>query len=387
MENFLIPRRFVRIKALQNLYAYTIAQIAHKKGAIDQIKKDFIFDPFLDAPDQKEPLAKAQNIAVALFTEAVTAALPAQDFIYADNNKIEQSVRNHLTDYLEAVKQAKIRLQNGFSQSKESIYMALVSILLLLVEWYKSAKETDEPSKSADHLLKKQLVKDPLLEALYSNSNWIKSIDKNGISWAKDQDQIQSWYRQCIEPAEMPKSYRSDPNNSLKFLEYMLEHIIFQEGPINDFFAMADLYWDEHKRIVKKILTWIFTMGAAQSFNAFTLFWDNLAPKWSTEATFYTHLLMIVIDNNARYEAMIDAKTEKWDSKRILLTDKLILKLALAELLHFKEIPFKVSINEYIEIAKWYGTSKSGIFINGVLEGILNGRNKEKEKPITQLLN
>ena len=180
-------------------------------------------------------------------------------------------------------------------------------------------------------------------------------------------------HRQASTP-KLPLEIEFQKRSSVELLEDMFQKIIFQEGPINDFLAMTDLYWDEHKRMVKKFLTRIFTMRFTQDFSAFMLFWDH--PKWAIEEGFYNRLLTTVIQNDALYEAMIGQNAEKWDRERILLTDKLILKLALAELLNFKDIPFKVSINEYIEIAKWYGTSKSACFINGVLEGILKGLNK-----------
>lgn len=376
MENFLIPRRFVRIKALQNLYAYTIAKQAHEKEGIEQVKKDFMVDRFINEPGQKEPLANTQTMAVGLFCEAIATTLPSHTFVYRRNNKIEQSVGKHLCDYIEALKQDQAALQNGFSQAKEYIYIGLLYTLLLLVEWYKLAKATHASSKEADHLLSKQLAQDPLLAELYHNSNWINTIYKNGISWAKDQDQVQNWYRQFIQSAEIPKTYGLHPNNNVKILEYVVQHIIFEDGPINDFLAMTDLYWEEHKRMVKKFLTRIFAILSTKDFAAFTLFWEHLEAKWATEATFYNRLLTIVIQNHSVYETIIGAQTKKWDIERILLTDKLILKLALAELLECKEIPFKVSINEYIEIAKWYGSVKSGAFINGVLEGILQGLHK-----------
>ncbi|WP_342265482.1 transcription antitermination factor NusB [Cardinium endosymbiont of Philonthus spinipes] len=373
METFLIPRRFVRIKALQNLYAYTIAQIAHKKEAVEQVKNDFVFDPFLDALDEKAQRATEQSIAVELCSKAVAAGLPTEAFAYVENKKIEQSVRGHLCHYLAALQKEQALLQGGFSQSKESIYIGLLYVLLLLVEWYKLAKQSHDPCKPTDHLLNSQLAEDPLLRELHDNRSWINAIYKNGISWAKDQDQVKSWFRQFIQAAEIPKWYRSGPDNGVKLLEYILEKIIFQEGPINDFLAMADLYWDEHKRLVKKLLTRVFMLLLTKDFTTFTLLWHHLEEKWTTEAAFYNRLLTIVLENNPLYEAMIGEKAEKWDHERILLTDKLILKLALAELLECQEIPLKVSINEYIEIAKWYGTSKSGSFINGVLEGILKG--------------
>ncbi|CCM10416.1 conserved protein of unknown function [Cardinium endosymbiont cEper1 of Encarsia pergandiella] len=377
MKNFIIPRRFVRIKALQNLYAYTIAKQVHEKEAIEQIKKDFVWDCFLDEPIQKEQLTKAQTRAVGLFQAAIATTLPTHTFVYEENKKIAQSVDKHLAYYVEALKKDQTFLQYGFNQAKEYIYITLLYVLLLLVEWCKLGKVMHPSSKETDHLLKKQLAQNPLLEELYHNSKWVKMIYKNGISWAKDQDQVQNWYRQFIQSVEAPKTYLLDPNNSIKILEYVVQHTIFKEGPINDFLAMKDLYWDEHKRMVKKILIHIFKMLSTKDFAAFTLFWDNLEEKWATESKFYSRILTIVIENYIRYEEMIGAQTEKWDKNRILLTDKLILKLALAELIECKEIPFKVSINEYVEIAKWYGSAKSGAFINGVLEGILKRTHKE----------
>ncbi|MEF2228759.1 MAG: transcription antitermination factor NusB [Candidatus Cardinium sp.] len=374
MENFLIPRRFVRIKALQNLYGYTIAQKVHQQEAIEQIKKDFTFDSFLDAPDQKDKRVNAQSIAVAIFSEAVATALPIQDFAYAADKQIEQSVHRQLVHYVAALSKDQTRIQNGFNQSKETLYRSLLYTLQLLVAWYKWAKEikgAQDQSEPATHLLTHQLAQDPLLEALCNNSNWIDAIAKNSVNWTKDPYQIENWYRQFIQPAAIPKAYRSTPYNSVKLLEYILQAIIFQEGPMNDCLAMADLYWDEHKRIVKKMLIHVVIMHATKDFTAFTRFWHH--PKWALEAAFYNRLLTMVMQNSTRYEAMISEATKKWDNDRILLTDKLILKLALAELLECKDIPFKVSINEYIEIAKWYGTTKSGCFINGVLEGILKG--------------
>ncbi|MCT4697248.1 transcription antitermination factor NusB [Candidatus Cardinium sp. TP] len=374
MENFLIPRRFVRIKALQNLYGYTIAQKVHQQEAIEQIKKDFTFDSFLDAPDQKDKRVNAQSIAVAIFSEAVATALPIQDFAYAADKQIEQSVHRQLVHYVAALSKDQTRIQNGFNQSKETLYRSLLYTLQLLVAWYKWAKEikgAQDQSEPATHLLTHQLAQDPLLEALCNNSNWIDAITKNSVNWTKDPYQIENWYRQFIQPAAIPKAYRSTPYNSVKLLEYILQAIIFQEGPMNDCLAMADLYWDEHKRIVKKMLIHVVIMHATKDFTAFTRFWHH--PKWALEAAFYNRLLTMVMQNSTRYEAMISEATKKWDNDRILLTDKLILKLALAELLECKDIPFKVSINEYIEIAKWYGTTKSGCFINGVLEGILKG--------------
>ena len=67
----------------------------------------------------------------------------------------------------------------------------------------------------------------------------------------------------------------------------------------------------------------------------------------------------------------IEGKTPNWDSERITLIDAILLRMAICELLYFSSIPVKVTINEYLEIAKEYATPKSSSFINGILDNIV----------------
>ena len=77
------------------------------------------------------------------------------------------------------------------------------------------------------------------------------------------------------------------------------------------------------------------------------------------------------------YDSMIRRKAVNWEFNRIAVMDKLILRLAICEFLCFPDIPPKVSIDEAIEIAKKYSTEKSGRFVNGILDAILNDLRKE----------
>jgi N utilization substance protein B len=81
----------------------------------------------------------------------------------------------------------------------------------------------------------------------------------------------------------------------------------------------------------------------------------------------------------SQYLELIDTKTTNWDSDRIALMDVLLMQMAITELVHFKEIPVKVTINEYIEISKDYSTPKSNSFINGILDKILADLKKNKQ--------
>lgn len=81
-------------------------------------------------------------------------------------------------------------------------------------------------------------------------------------------------------------------------------------------------------------------------------------------------LIKIIVDNDRQLDEYILEKVKNWEMERMSLLDKIILKIGLAELLYFPDIPPKVSINEAIDIAKEYCTFNSGKFVNGILDAI-----------------
>lgn len=89
------------------------------------------------------------------------------------------------------------------------------------------------------------------------------------------------------------------------------------------------------------------------------------------DVEFAQELFETTLDNSEEYDALIAPKLVNWDLERIAVLDMILMKMALAELLNFKFIPIKVSINEYIEIAKIYSTPKSKDFVNGVLDKLM----------------
>ena len=81
-------------------------------------------------------------------------------------------------------------------------------------------------------------------------------------------------------------------------------------------------------------------------------------------------LVKIVKNNLEKIDNIIDLNSKNWEIKRIALTDKLVLRLAIAELLFVEDVPPKVSISEAVEIAKEFGTNDSGPFVNGILDAV-----------------
>jgi len=118
-----------------------------------------------------------------------------------------------------------------------------------------------------------------------------------------------------------------------------------------------------------------------QALYAWELSQDNVEHIISTQLRpflegdplqFAIKLFLTVVNHKDELDEIIKRHIENWDFERIALVDRMLLRMAVAELLYFEDIPPKVSINEAIEIAKKYSTSDSNRFINGVLDSIFN---------------
>ncbi len=94
---------------------------------------------------------------------------------------------------------------------------------------------------------------------------------------------------------------------------------------------------------------------------------------------FASELIDAVLKNQRVIDSMITERIRNWEYDRVAILDKIILRLAIAEILYFPEIPPKVSINEAIELAKIYCSDKSPTFVNGVLDAVLNNLRKENK--------
>lgn len=94
---------------------------------------------------------------------------------------------------------------------------------------------------------------------------------------------------------------------------------------------------------------------------------------------FINKLIDVVINNVKEFDKLIKEKLDNWEFGRIAMIDKIAMRMAIAEMLFFPEIPTKVSINEAIDIAKEYSTKTSGSFINGILDSINVNLTKDKK--------
>ena len=110
-------------------------------------------------------------------------------------------------------------------------------------------------------------------------------------------------------------------------------------------------------------------LGQGDTRDVFDLYWENFQPSQKARE-FCQRLIEGVRRSLDQIDPLIEENSENWTLKRMAVVDRNILRLAIFELLHCPDIPFKVTFNEAIELAKKFGADDSGAFINGILDKI-----------------
>ena len=152
--------------------------------------------------------------------------------------------------------------------------------------------------------------------------------------------------------------------------------VIAQNETIDEILEEQSLYWNDDKAIVDT-----FVLKTIKRFEPENGAEQELMPEYKDDEDkeFARKLLRTSIANAEAYRKLMENNAKNWDMERFAFMDILIMQVALAEIISFPSIPVSVSLNEYVEIAKMYSTPKSGSFINGMLDSIVNQLKSENK--------
>lgn len=215
----------------------------------------------------------------------------------------------------------------------------------------------------------RRFVDNPIVSAIASSERLRLECEKRRISWVGQHDLFTGMLRSLSE-RELFKNYMSEESSSFAkdraFAVALFDECIANSEALQDVFESRSIYWledlDLAASLVKRALEqWREGGDDDQSLAAIT-------HDPAEERQFVTDLFRKAIAHSAEHEEMIAAKASNWEADRIAYSDMILMKMALTEARVFDQIPVKVSLNEYIEIAKAYSTPKSKNFINGVLD-------------------
>ncbi len=217
----------------------------------------------------------------------------------------------------------------------------------------------------------KKFVHNKLIEQLRINETLQSYITARGLSWAQLQHVVKSVFND-LSLSDTYKEYMAEKEESYAkdkaIVAYLIEHVILENSDFFDALEEQSVYWiDTVEFFAGMALRTIDRYKASHGADA------KMLPKYKNDedAQFADQLLLKAVASGDRYRELISENADNWDLERIAMLDILLIQVALAEVEQFPEIPLRVTFNEYIEIAKNYSTEKSPLFINGVLDKIV----------------
>ncbi|OFX88688.1 MAG: transcription antitermination factor NusB [Bacteroidetes bacterium GWF2_33_16] len=223
----------------------------------------------------------------------------------------------------------------------------------------------------------RKFVENKLLQQFDNNLALKKYLANQKLSWVNYPELIKGLYLE-IRNSELYAAYMSSTTSSYtedkKFISDVYSQIIINFEPLYQNLEEQSIYWNDDVDFVINMI-----LKSFRSFKANSDEEVELMPlfKNDEDIDFTKRLFRKVVLNYKDYESLISGFIQNWDVERIAFLDNVIMCLAIAELTEFSDIPTKVSLDEYIEIAKFYSTQKSNIFINGILDKIVDHLKKE----------
>jgi len=257
-------------------------------------------------------------------------------------------------------------LKKHFNDSKD-----LIVYLAYFLSEVTGYVERDSHIRSGRHLpsqedlnVNTKIAGNTLLWKIRETDSYRKEIAQSKPELRTDKDLIKTIYRKLTETEEY-KQYLSGDQRVFKDEKEILEFIFNEMMLESDLFIshLEEIFinWDDDADMAAQVIRNVLQKPGSANFS------EELN---SDKSAFAKNLLSTVLEKSEHLEALVVPKLKNWDADRIAALDMIIMKMGVAEFLYFETIPPKVTINEYIDIAKEYSTQQSGQFVNGILDNI-----------------
>ena len=359
---------------MQGLYAYYNSIDANFNLAIDRINDTFDTQLLNDHSLDKKEIHKKKNLSVELFRNAVKNG--KVDGKIEESDEPTRTALNFFDQFVDSCKKDLTYFRKNMLSEAEKIYDLYILLLILPVEL--SAIENEEAGIRVD-LKTRQSKKIPVESGILERNRIISRIardkeiidycSKKKITWKKHEDITSDFYKKILKKNQEFLSHRGAVAGNLEtdreFCLLLYKELLFKNPSFNDFMESMDINWADDAEVLKSMVT--KTIKNLKD-NADEIEFSTLSKNWPDDREFFREIFNITIKNDREYDEIIAKKSTNWDISRIALTDRIILKMAIGEMINFPGIPVKVTINEYIELSKNFSTPKSKKFVNGILD-------------------
>ncbi|MFC5284853.1 transcription antitermination factor NusB [Pedobacter alpinus] len=261
--------------------------------------------------------------------------------------------------------------------SVDKVFEMYIGLLALIVDVVQYA-EIDAIDRANKHLPSDEdknaslkILDNRFIKLLLDNNEYITSLKKYKTSWSFDPELARSLFV-TLKNSEEYKAYLlktdDDLHSDKDIIKFIFKKVILKSTLAQQALEEQHINWQVDQDVLQAMIAKTlknFSSEVGEQKLA------QVSANWVEDREFILDLFQKTIANNSAYQEMIVTKTKNWEADRIAMMDVILMKMALAELIYFTSIPVKVTINEYLEIAKEFSTPKSNTFINGILDKIL----------------
>ena len=295
--------------------------------------------------------------------------------------KALQSLYAYYTTGREDMRRSEKELHYNVEKAYELYHyllLLLIDVMLYAESRIEIARNKRIPTHEDLHP-NKRFIENRLVDQLRNNDHLLRFVEQHKLNWVNHPELIKEVYTRLIESEEYVAYMNAEEHGyaeDKRLVTFIYTHIIFSSERLDSIMEEQSIYWNDDLEFITSMIV-----------KTFKKFKEEDGPdkplmdlyKNEEDSDYVVKLYRQTILHREEYVEYIKKNTRNWDLERIAFMDILIMQIAIAELVAFPSIPTKVTLNEYLEISKFYSTSKSSVFINGVLDKVVMQLKEEKK--------
>ena len=295
--------------------------------------------------------------------------------------KALQSLYAYYTTASEDMRRSEKELHFNIEKSYE-LYHYLLLLMIDVILYAESRIEIARNKRIPNHEdlhPNTRFIDNKLADQLRNNEQLLRFVEQHKLNWVNHPELIKEIYTRLTESDEYHAYMHAEETGypeDKRLLTFIYTHIVFSSERLDSIMEEQSIYWNDDLEFITSMIV-----------KTIKKFKEDDGPdkplmelyKNKEDSDYVLKLYRQSILHRDEYVEYIKENTRNWDLDRIAFRDILIMQIAIAELVAFPSIPTKVTLNEYLEISKFYSTKKSNVFINGVLDKVVMQLKEEKK--------
>ena len=219
----------------------------------------------------------------------------------------------------------------------------------------------------------------PVAKLIEQDDKITEHATRSDVSWQDHSDFVKKLYREVLKKDKNYLAYLQLPQATTEqhyeIVLHIAKEIFFKDDTMQSFLEDQFTNWEENKKTVKSLVLKSIKSIAKENYESVSYL--SLSPDWQEDQAFMKELYDKTVNEGPSLEPMLKSLLDNWELDRLSAVDTIMIKMAICEMLYFPSVPVKVTINEFIEMSKIYGTPKSKEFVNGILDSAVSLLTKE----------